>query len=523
MDQPIQSYDIIISGAGPTGLMLACQLARFGANFLILDKKTGITKESRALVVQARSMEIYQQMGLSGEVEREGEKSLGINFYKNGKKSSSVVLGNLAEGLSPFPYLMIYEQNKNESLLHRHIQSKGTDVKWDSEIIFMEEKNSGYFVTVRQSNELETKYACKYLVACDGSNSIVREFSGIPFQGGSYENVFYVTDTHVKANIASYMLSFFLTNESLCMFFPMQGKERFRVLGILPKEYYHRDDIHFEDVEKNTKAQVKIQMEFYDTQWYSTYKLHHKKVTHFNKGNIFFAGDAAHVHSPAGGQGMNTGLQDAYNLAWKLTLVSKGIAKNILMDTYHEERNPIAEDLLKSTDRMFGYMIKGGFFYGFIRLFFVPFVLPLVARFASIRKKLFLLVSQTKLSYNHSSLSKGKAGSIRAGKRFPYFILFENGEEVSVYDLIRKESQTPFLIIAYNLPVSDFSELDKNLFHIVEIPVSSANNQTLKGVGFPKSFIAMVRPDIYIGYISEKSDINEFNQFVKTSYQLNGK
>jgi 2-polyprenyl-6-methoxyphenol hydroxylase-like FAD-dependent oxidoreductase len=523
MDQPIQSYDIIISGAGPTGLMLACQLARFGANFLILDKKTGITKESRALVVQARSMEIYQQMGLSGEVEIEGEKSLGINFYKNGKKASSLVLGNLAEGLSPFPYLMIYEQNKNESLLHRRLQSNGIEVAWDSEITFLEEKNSGYLVTIGQSNQAEKKYACKYLVACDGSKSIVREFSGIPFQGGSYENVFYVADTHVKANIASYMLSFFLAKESICLFFPMQGKECFRVLGILPKEYYHRDDIRFEEVEKNTKAQVKIQMEFYNTQWYSTYKLHHKKVTHFNKGNIFFAGDAAHVHSPAGGQGMNTGLQDAYNLAWKLSLVSKGIAGKILLDSYHEERNPIAEDLLKSTDRMFGYMIKGGFFYGFIRLFFVPFVLPIVGRFASLRKKLFLLVSQTTLHYIHSSLSKGKAGTIRAGKRFPYFVLFENAEEVSVYDLIRRESKTPFLIFLYKLPVGDFSEIDKNLFHIVEIPASSANDQTLKGVGFPKSFITMVRPDNYIGYISEKSDISEFNQFLKTSYYLKGK
>ncbi|HEV3251859.1 MAG TPA: FAD-dependent monooxygenase [Puia sp.] len=523
MDQPIESYDIIISGAGPTGLMLACQLARQGANFLILDKKTGITNESRALVVQARSMEIYQQMGLSEEVEREGEKSLGINFYRNGKRSGAVVLGNLGEGLSPFPYVMVYEQNKNESLLYRDLQSKGKEVKWDSEITFMEENNSGYSITIKQSTEGEKKYACKYLVACDGSKSRVREFSGMPFQGGSYENVFYVADTHVKANIAPYMLSFFLTKESLCMFFPMQGKDRFRVLGILPKEYYHRDNIHFEEVEKNTKAQVKMQIQFYDTQWYSTYKLHHKKVIHFNQGNIFFAGDAAHVHSPAGGQGMNTGLQDAYNLAWKLSLVSKGHAGNALLNSYHEERNPIAEDLLKSTDRLFGYMIKGEFFYAFVRQFLLPLALPLVARYASLRKQLFLLVSQTAIHYMRSSLSKGKAGSIRAGRRFPPIILFENAEEISAYDLIKRESKTPFLIIVYKLPAGEFLEIDKDLFRIIEIPVNSANEQTLKGAGFPESFFAMVRPDNYIGYISKKPEMNEFNQFMKTSYHLNGK
>ena len=126
----------------------------------------------------------------------------------------------------------------------------------------------------------------------------------------------------------------------------------------MPKQYYHQEKISFDEVSSQVKKDTELDLGFYNTQWYSTYRLHHKKIKAFNKGNIFFCGDAAHVHSPAGGQGMNTGLQDAYNLAWKIALVVNGTAKESLLNTYHEERNPVAESLLKTTDRMFTIMSK---------------------------------------------------------------------------------------------------------------------------------------------------------------------
>ena len=138
----------------------------------------------------------------------------------------------------------------------------------------------------------------------------------------------------------------------------MTGDKRFRAIGILPKKYYHHNEINFDDVSTQVDKDTHIQLGFNDTQWYATYRLHHKKVRSFNKDNIYFCGDTAHVHSPAGGQGMNTGLQDAYNPAWKLAFVIQQKAKESLLATHHEERNPIAENLLKTTDRLFTIMAK---------------------------------------------------------------------------------------------------------------------------------------------------------------------
>jgi len=510
-----QDFDIIIVGAGPTGLMLANQLTRFGADFLVLDKKAGPTVESRALVVQARSMEIYEQMGLSDTVVQDGQPAAGISLYKKGKRRASVNLKTMGQKASPFPYVMIYEQKDNEALLYGRLKSSGKQVTWNTEITDITERDGRYV--------LNNRYSCKYLVACDGIGSRVRAFSGMAFTGGTYENVFYVADTHARGvNLASDMMSLFLTKAEITFMFPMKGDHKFRVLGILPKEYYHREDIQFEEIVSHVKSNIQAPVEFYDTQWYSTYRLYCKKVDHFNKGNVFFAGDAAHVHSPAGGQGMNTGLQDAYNLAWKLALVSKGQAGASLLDTYHEERNPIAERLLRTTDRVFTIMTQSNNFFGFIKLFVVPKVVPLFNTFARMRKLWFGEVSQTKISYHASSLSGGVAGKIQAGSRFPYFFVEQDAGDISVFHWTRDQQKTPFLIILYRLGNPSFPGLDPALFSLASIADNPANSDTLKEIGFPASFMIVLRPDNYIGYISETADVHGMNSFMKSRYHLTG-
>jgi hypothetical protein len=316
------------------------------------------------------------------------------------------------------------------------------------------------------------------------------------------------------------MLALFLNRETITFLFPMPGKERFRVLGILPKEYYHQEKIQFDELMDHVRANMQLPVEFYDTQWYSTYKLHHKKVDHFNKGNIFFAGDAAHVHSPAGGQGMNTGLQDAYNLAWKLALVAGGKAGEALLDTYHEERNPIAERLLKTTDRVFSIMTKSKGPFGLIKLFVVPRVAPIFNKFARLRRLWFGEVSQTKIHYKSSSLSGGKAGKIAAGERLPFFFVEHLHQTVSVYHLAREQSSKPFLILVYNLPGSGYGAMDTALFDVLSLEVTDRNAAALKEVGFPGAFVVVLRPDNYIGYISEAADVNGINSFMKSHYHL---
>ena len=345
----------------------------------------------------------------------------------------------------------------------------------------------------------------------------------MPFRGGTYENVFYVADTHARGpQLSSDMISLFPTWNTFTLVFPMAGKDHFRVLGILPKEYYHRKDIRFEEIAEQVKASLQIPVEFYDTNWYSTYRLHYKKVDHFNKGNVFFAGDAAHVHSPAGGQGMNTGLQDAYNLGWKLALVAMGKAGTALLDTYHEERNPIAERLLRTTDRAFNIMTGGSRLGSFIKMNVVPRVVPFFGKFSRMRRIWFAEVSQIKINYRSSSLSKGKVGKIKSGDRFPHFLVSQGGRPVPVFHLIRDSNTraTPFLILLYHLPEDECGLADKELFTILSLEVNEANAATIKRMGFPRAFIALLRPDNYIGYISEKADIGAINRFVQSGYKV---
>ncbi len=467
----MQHYDVIIVGAGPTGLMMACQLSRAGVDCLLLDKKSGPTTESRALVVQARSMEIYEQMGLSDEVERTGQPSDGVSIYKKGRKAATVYLRTMGGRLSPFPYVMIYEQSKNEALLYRRLQGEGRTVLWNTGVDRIEEKDELYHLWTAPGGAKPmppdggnagpgaagASYSCRYLIACDGGKSVVRAFSGMDFSGGTYENVFYVADVSGRLpKISSATLSVFLTRRDITILFPMAGKENFRLLGMLPPEYYHRDHISIEELIDHARANMQLPIECYAINWYSTYKLHHKKVSHFNKGNIFFAGDAAHVHSPAGGQGMNTGLQDAYNLAWKLALVVRGRAGAALLDSYHEERNPVAEQLLKTTDRAFSVMTKSNAFTGFLKLFVVPKLVPFFNRFARMRRLWFSAVSQTRIHYQQSSLSRGRAGKVCAGSRLPFFMLSQDQQSRSIYQFIRGYQSTPFIILLYRLPAASF-------------------------------------------------------------------
>ena len=509
-----KNYPVIICGAGPTGLMLAAQLLRFNIDFLIIDKKFAPTTESRAVVVQARSMEIYEQMNLSDEIIADSEKADGLCFWRHGKKISEAKFDNLGSDVSPFDFVIMYEQSKNETLLYHYIQKNNHEVEWNTELISYKEDKKKFVVSIKQNNK-EFEVSTDYLIACDGGKSKVRELAEMEFSGGTYENVFYVADTHIKADVCANSINFFVADDTFNLLFPMLGEKRYRAIGILPKQFYHQQEISFNAVSTQVAKDAEIDLGFYNTQWYSTYRLHHKKIKSFNKSNIFFCGDAAHVHSPAGGQGMNTGLQDAYNLAWKLALVITKKANENLLKTYHEERNPVAESLLKTTDRMFNMMSKNNKLNVFLRMYVLPAVMPSLMNFQFLRKEFFRLISQTEINYQHSSLSKGKSNKIKAGMRFPYVKFFINNKnDFSVFHLIRANASKPFILLCYDVEMNDFNESD--LFSIIQIEKNNYNDKALYEAGFSSSFVCLLRPDNYIGFINETYNSTEINLYINT-------
>jgi len=498
--------DVIIVGAGPTGLMAANQLMRFGINFIILDKKSGPTKESRALLVTARSLEIYQQMGVVNQVIAGGKLVTSFNIFSDGKRIVELVLGEMGKGLSQFSHMLAFEQSKNEALLVNNLQENGHAVHWNYEFVEVKVYEDRLDVTVNHAEE-ELHFNAKYLIACDGANSTVRNQLNFAFKGGTYVHRFFLADTIIDWSHGYDKIILTPGSETLCAFFPLYGDGNVRMIGTLPKSYTDKEDITFEDLKENILKTSKLKIEFKSVNWFSVYKLHHRAVDHFREGRIFLAGDSAHIHSPAGGQGMNTGLQDAYNLSWKLALVLKGYAKSSLLDTYNEERLPFARWLLRFTDRGFTLMPSSNWFIRLIRRYVALPIAGLVMSQAKIKYFGFTIVSQIWYNYRGKSLTASSTRQrlkFKSGDRLPYL---ENG------NIYPKFTRACFHLL--HIGDNVVSENKRNelayRFPFEVVIVEDVLDERWQRLGVEEELFVLVRPDNYISMLADGLDIDKLS------------
>ena len=517
--------DVIIIGAGPTGLMAANQLSRFGIDYIIIDSKDGPTHESRAIAVSARSLEIYQQLGVIDEVVNNGKKIESFNVFSEGKPQVSVNFNNIGKGLSDFYYLLAYEQSKNETLLYNHIQTSGHDVLWNTSFTKYNEYEDRVIVEAQQDENILTIEG-KYLIACDGARSPVRHQLGFNFSGGTYENKFIVADTTLDWDQEYNKLILCPGRKNFVAFLPLYGDKNYRIIGTLPKACHDKDDISFQDIEKTIKETATFDVSFEKVNWFSVYKLHHRCVDRFNTKRVYLAGDAAHIHSPAGGQGMNTGLQDAYNLCWKLAMVLKGSANEKLLETYNEERLPFAQWLVHSTDRMFGVMTSDNLFLHWLRKYGLFQMMKLIIMFTYTRKKMFNTVSQLWYSYKGKSLSANASKQKLAfdcGDRLPYLDYSKQGK--SFYDLFNDPGW-------HLLHIGDSAltgEQEHQLSELFPFPVNlveNSINEEWKKYGVLSELFLLIRPDNYIALISDTMNqdaISAYRQVLKNYFVSNDK
>jgi 2-polyprenyl-6-methoxyphenol hydroxylase-like FAD-dependent oxidoreductase len=417
--------DVVIIGAGPTGLMLANQLNRFGVSFIVVDSKSSPTLESRAMSVTSRSMELYQQLNLSDKVLEQSLVINGFAFYNNAKKIAEASLAEIGNLYSDFGRMTTtFEQNKNETILYENLQTEKNNVWWNTLFIALTETNEGVIIEVENKIRLEKKTInANYIIGCDGARSVIRHQRDFTFKGGTYETKFYVADVCITWQQGYDKIVMAPAKGIFVAFFPLQGEKRMRIVGTLPVGFADKEVIDFDVLEAIIKKTSKFDLNFDSVGWHSVYKVHHRCVDEFSKGRIFLAGDAAHVHSPAGGQGMNTGLQDAHNLGWKLALVLNGIAKPALLHTYNEERLPFAQSLIQYTDKGFAILASGNWFIGLLRTYII---LPLMGKLMNFNKpKIFLFKKLSQLFYSYKkyslslSFSKQKL-KFKAGDRLPY-------------------------------------------------------------------------------------------------------
>lgn len=416
-EAPSRDTDVLIVGAGPTGLVLALWLTRLGVRVRIIDKTAGPGATSRALAVQARTLEFYQQAGFASAVVARGQKLLAANLWVAGAHAARVVFGELGAGLSPFPYALIFPQDQHERLLIDQLDSMSVQVERQTELLDFDDTAGPVRARLKGPNGAETLCGARYLAGCDGAHSTVREALAIGFPGGSYAHLFYVADAEAEGPVLNRELHVALDETDFLAVFPLKDEGRVRLIGTI-RENGARDNLSWNDVSKRVLDALRIVVRRIN--WFSTYRVHHRVANHFRQGSVFLLGDAAHIHSPVGGQGMNTGIGDAINLAWKLADVLHGRASESLLATYEPERIAFARRLVATTDRAFTGVTASGYLARLLRLQLAPLLLPSVFKFSASRRLMFRSISQTAINYRHSSLSEGAAGAVHGGDRLPW-------------------------------------------------------------------------------------------------------
>ena len=410
--------DVLIAGAGPTGLVLALWLTRQGVKVRIIDKTDGPGTTSRAVAVQARTLELYRQLDLTDEVLEQGHKVPAINLWVQGRKQTRISFENFAADLTPYgPFT--YAQDQHERLLIQRLEAMGVAVERKTELLRFSDTGGNVAATLRRPDGQEETCDAGYLAGCDGAHSLVRQTIGTGFPGGTYQQVFYVADVNATGPAFDGELHVDLDEADFLAIFPLKGEGHARLIGTVRDERAeHPETLKFEDV--SHRAIQNMQVEVKQVSWFSTYRVHHRVTEHFRKGRCFLLGDAAHIHSPAGGQGMNTGLGDAINLAWKLKAVLAGQASEALLDTYETERRAFARKLVATTDKAFTLATAEGRLADFVRTRLAPLIVPTLFKFEAARDYMFSAVSQIVIAYHDSAISVGRAGSVRGGDRLPW-------------------------------------------------------------------------------------------------------
>jgi 2-polyprenyl-6-methoxyphenol hydroxylase-like FAD-dependent oxidoreductase len=408
---------VLIVGAGPTGLVMATWLAKLGIALRIIDKNSGPGQHSRAMAVQARTLEFYRQVGLAEEVLRRGIKVQKLRVWREGREFAVLNFADFGAGISPYPFVLTLPQDEHERLLAENLAALGIQIEWNTELTGFHDEDQAIVARLRgEQGEQSARF--EYLCGCDGVQSAAREGSHIGFPGGVYQQRFFVADVAADGETVNGDVNFCLAPNVFALAFPIRTSRMVRLIGVVPPELAHRDHVSFQEIGPGLEKLLGLRV--LEENWFSTYHVHHRVAERFRAGRVFLAGDAGHVHSPAGGQGMNTGIGDAVNLAWKLAAVLKGEADPSLLDTYEAERIGFARKLVATTDRLFQGIVQPNIVGRLIRTVGVPRLIPFALRFDTVRRAQFRLVSQTGIAYRHSALSRGVAGGISGGDRLPW-------------------------------------------------------------------------------------------------------
>ena len=346
--------DVLIVGAGPVGLLLASLLAREGVDVCIIDRMRERTEFCKALGVTARTLEVFDDLGVAGDAIEAGVWLKGVAFFKDGVQGEIVTL----PAFGPLPYgALSLAQSETERILEGALGRHGPRVQYGWVLDDLTDTHDRVEVRLQSRDGKRHEMVCRWLVGCDGAHSRVRSSIGMPFEGGQFPQTFALADLDVDWSLPRglmYRLHISGAARTLAAI-PIQGSaRRYRLSTMLPDDLATNETAgekapDFDTIERYMRPLLPEGTKLSSMRWSSVYRVSHRIVPRYRKGRVFLAGDAAHIHPPIGGQGMNTGLQDAHNLAWKLAMVLQGRAAPSLLDSYSTERHPVGLDVVRDT------------------------------------------------------------------------------------------------------------------------------------------------------------------------------
>jgi 2-polyprenyl-6-methoxyphenol hydroxylase-like FAD-dependent oxidoreductase len=476
--------------------VLALWLNRLGARVRVVDKAPEPGTTSRALAVQARTLELYRQMGLAAPVVEQGVPARALNIWAKGEPKGRIELEPTGKDVSPFPYVLVYPQDAHEKFLTARLAAAGVAVERPVELVEMRDEPDRMVAHLRRHDGSVETCEAPFVAGCDGARSVVRESLRVGFPGGTYSHVFYVADVEATGPTMNGEVHIVLDDTSnflLC--FPM-GSNRGRLVGTV----HETDDsrvatLGWNDVSQGVLERARVRVD--KVHWFSTYRVHHRVASAFRVGRAFLLGDAGHIHSPVGGQGMNTGIGDAINLAWKLAGVTRGRHDPRILDSYEEERIPFARRLVASTDRAFELVTADSPLAAAIRVGVAPPLLTTLFHVGPLRKFLFETVSQIGIHYRGSHLSEGQAGAVHGGDRLPWVRL---GVGTDNFDPLQS---LDWQVHVYGAPTSDITKACSTHHlpcHVFEWGPAAKN------AGLAHDGVYLVRPDGYVALASEGED-----------------
>lgn len=426
---------VLIVGAGPTGLMLAICLQKAGVPYRLIDKAKGRSPYSRAMAVQSRTLELFDHYNLVQPFLDRGHRLKAMSLHHDAKLIGKVEFQHLH---CRYPFLLTISQHDTETILEEALNALGGSVERPAELLELRPRENSAIAKIRDPQDVIREVEYAYVVGCDGAHSAVRQSLGIEFPGGEYPECFALADLTLTGNVSQDEGSIFFHEDGFAFFAPL-GENKYRVIIRLHGDAA-RDGIDFEELREILAKRVPAKLEASAPEWLTTFRSHHRRAARFRSGKTFLAGDAAHIHSPAGGQGMNTGIQDAINIGWKLAAILTGNAPASLIDTYEAERLPVADHVLATTDRM----MKMSELRSPVGSQLRDRVLSMITGVPKIENAMARDIAQLSVHYRFGPISTDKRlnlftqSQVWAGQRLPDFeVSHPDGRRSAIYDLIR--------------------------------------------------------------------------------------